>query len=149
MHSTKRDTGKFSSQSTRNRLAERGFTYPWRSNQAEDLSLTFTLGLPTLAGLTLTQLAHRQKIDNALFDPLQAVMVFIENIHRPFKTERIPGPLCPGQSEHPVDIGTEHSELSGLRRRMFQTVDLFAYLRSNLGRQALLAQFRSQFIGFG
>src|SRR5690606_22350986 len=88
-HATQTHADKFAAHRAGNRRAERGLTNTGRANKAQDGPLTFTAYIVLLrVFLTAflralgTQLAHRQIFQNALFDVLQTVMIFVQDLAR-------------------------------------------------------------------
>src|SRR5918995_1105175 len=55
----------------------------------------------------LPQLAHRQVFEDAIFDLLQIVVVFIENLSRPGDVNLTAAQLVPGQLRDPIEIGAD------------------------------------------
>ena len=60
-HASQRDASKLAAQSIGDRVAKRGFTYPRRSSKAEYRRMAFR-----------RQLTDRDKLDDPIFDSLQA-----------------------------------------------------------------------------
>ena len=89
VQTAQREPNEFSIKRARNRTTQRGFTDAGRADQTQDRSLR-----------SLLQLAHRQRFDDALFDFLQAVMIFIENLLRFFEIEVINRSFRPRQVGH-------------------------------------------------
>src|SRR5581483_896904 len=120
MHATERDASKPAPERTRNRLPERCFPNPWRTDKAEDLSLAFLIQLTSSANKLLAQLAYGQELNDTLFDPFQPIMILIKNAARQLDIKSIVAAFCPGQSQHPIDIRAYHTssaDCEGVRSR--------------------------------
>src|SRR5262249_42171674 len=74
-------------------LAERSLANTWRTDQTEDRPLHLT-----------NQGLNGQVLQNALFDLLEAEVVFLENALRLLNVELVFGVFEPWQSEKPVEI---------------------------------------------
>src|SRR5581483_1262893 len=147
MHATERDASKPAPERTRNRLPERCFPNPWRTDKAEDLSLAFLIQLTSSANKLLAQLAYGQELNDTLFDPFQPIMILIKNAARQLNIKSIVAAFCPGQSQHPIDIRAYHTKLSRLRGCAFQAINLFTHFDHNILRHLFLNQLGSQLIG--
>ena len=105
----------------------------------------------------LLELAHRQVLDDALLDLLEAVVVLVEDPLRLLEVEVVLGGLAPGQRHHPVEpvaqgrglrrVGVHALELLELalhllqhRLRHLRLLGLLAELRDLLRQLVALAQ---------
>src|SRR5215470_17156466 len=107
-------TDEFAARRFRNRHAQRSFTHAWRSDEAEDR----TFGV-------LDQLAYGEEFKDALFDFLEAVVVFVENFFGAIDGPSLFGFLLPRHGKEPVEVVARDGGLGGHGRHRFE---LFEFL---------------------
>ena len=146
VHATKRDTSKLTAKRSGNGLSKRCFANTWRTDQTENLSLTFTSRFPTTLCCLQTQLSNREELYNPLLDPFQTKVIFVEYMPRGFEIKMIFCAFIPGQCQHPIDIGADHCQFGRLRRCAFQALNLFAHLDFGFLGQAFLFEFGTKLI---
>ena len=94
-------------------LAERGLAHAGRSDERQDR-----------AADRVGQGAHREVLEDALLDLLEAVVVLVEDLGRLLDVEPVVGRRVPRQPDQPVDIGPDDSDLGRGRRDPAHPVDL-------------------------
>src|SRR6266702_4062087 len=96
VYAAQRNACELASQRAGNRAAQRCLANPMRSNEAQDLSLDFTVGVPCATGKPLAQMAYREELNDAFFDVLQPVMILLKHAASGFNIEAIAGACVPG-----------------------------------------------------
>ena len=91
-----------------------GLAHAGRAHQTEDGALLVRL-----------ELAHRQVLDDALFDLLQPVVVLVQDPTGAIQVQVVLGGLVPGELHQPLQIGARHRILGGLGRDLPQPHELF------------------------
>ena len=84
----------------RDALAQRGLAHAWRADEGED-------GAPD----GVRERAHREVLEDALLDLLQAVVVLIEDARCLLDVQLVLAGHVPGQAHEPVDIGPDDPDL--------------------------------------
>jgi hypothetical protein len=93
----KRDTDKLSSQGAGDGLAQRSFTNPGRPYKAEDRAMHVVL-----------EFSYGKKLDYALLDLFQAIMILVKDALGLLKVEGIGSGNLPWQVQYPFQIGPGH-----------------------------------------
>src|SRR6266849_2246947 len=106
MYAAQRNACELASQRAGNRAAQRCLADPRRSNEAQNLSLASTVGMPFAAGKPLAQMAYREELNDAFFDVLQPVMILVKHEASGFNVEAIAGAFVPRQGKYPVYVRT-------------------------------------------
>jgi len=112
-HAAQRNPHKFPPDGACDGFAERSFTNPRRTHQAND-------GALELADARL----DRQILDDPLLDLLQTVMVVVEDTFGGIQIDLIVSIIAPGQRDHPVDIVAHHSCFGRHRRHHLELFEL-------------------------
>ena len=122
-------------------LTERGLAYAGRADEAQDRAAALRV-----------QLAHREVLDDAALDLLEAVVILIEHASRVIDVDRLVVELRPRQLDHPVDPRTQHRVLGARIGHPLEALQFLARLLERfLGHPGLvdrLAQLRDLFAGF-
>ena len=84
----------------RDALAERRLADAWRSNEGQDRAADL-----------VRQRAHREVLEDALLDLLEAVVVLVEDLRGFLDIEVVVGGDVPRQADEPVDIGPDDAHL--------------------------------------
>ena len=113
LHAAQRQAHELAAQRARDRLAERGLAHAGRPDEAEQRALHLVL-----------QLAHREVLDDALLDLLQAVVVLVEDPLRLREVEVVLALLAPGQPDHPVQPVAQGRRLRGVGVHALQLLEL-------------------------
>src|SRR5580658_1069459 len=92
---------------------QRGFADAWRADEAENRSFGI-----------LHQLADGEKFQDAIFNFLEAVVLFVENFFGGQDVADFLGLLFPGYGEEPVEIITADRGFRGHRRHQFEALQL-------------------------
>src|SRR5579863_2045875 len=79
MYSTECDAGKFAPQGTRYRTPQRCFADAWRADEAENLSLAAATSVSATTGEALPQVTDGQKLNDALFNTFESIVIFIQD----------------------------------------------------------------------
>src|SRR2546426_12783352 len=95
MYAAQCNARELAAQRAGNRAAQRCLADPGRPDEAQDLSLAFTVGVPFAAGKPLAQMAYREKLDDAFFDILQPVVILLEHAASGFDIKAIAGAFIP------------------------------------------------------
>src|SRR5487761_2224290 len=140
---------------------QRGLADAWRPNQAENRAFVgarrlrqrrrirrSALALRLPLRLHDTQLAHREKLDDALLDLLQPVMLTIECLLGKVHVEAVVAALTPRQRKHPVNVIAQHDLFSRVRRHALQPVKLLGDLDARLLGHLLLGHTLAQLADF-
>src|SRR5260370_4097438 len=106
MYAAQRNACELASQRAGNRAAQRCLADPRRSNEAQDLSLAFTVEMPFATGKPLAQMAYREELNDPFFNVLQPVMIFVKRAASGFNVAVIAGAFVPWQGEYPVYVRT-------------------------------------------
>ena len=117
-HSAQGQPDKLPIQRPGDGAAERRLPHARRPDETEDRSLE-----------RLLQGMDREKLEDALLDLLDVVVVLVEDRPRAFE---IPGVLregAPGQARHPVEVGADDRGLGGVGMAPLETFDLLLDLR--------------------
>ena len=107
----------------RDRLAERGLAHAGRPDEAQDRRLQ-----------PVDALLHREVLDDALLDLLEAVMVGVEDLHRGGEVLADLALLPPRQREQRVDEVAHDRRLGRHRRHHLELLELAERLRLGLLR---------------
>ena len=81
-------------------LAQRGLAHAWRAHEGED-------GAPD----GVRERAHREVLEDALLDLVEAVVVLVEDARRLPDVELVVGRDVPGQAHEPVHVGPDDADL--------------------------------------
>ena len=104
-------------------LAERGLAHAGRTDEAQDRALA--------GGI---QLAHREKLENAPLDLLEAVVILVEDAPRLGDVDRRFRFGRPGQLDQPLEIRADHRVLAGGFGHALETLQLLARVLLDLRR---------------
>ncbi len=133
VHAAEADANERPRHRARDRLAQRGLADAGRPDEAQDRRLA--------AG---RELAHRQVLDDAALDLLQAVMVLVEDLAGLGDVDRLLLGHAPGQLDQPVQIAAHHAGLGGGLRHPLVAAQLLlrlaVRLRRHLGLRDRLGQ---------
>ncbi len=99
-HAAQRDAHEGAPRGPGDAAAQRGLAHPGGAHEAEDRALVL-----------LHQGLHRQVLDDALLDLLQAVVVLLQHLLGPLQVAVVVGVHLPGQVQHPVDVVAHHRGL--------------------------------------
>src|SRR5207253_4953729 len=110
-HAAERNAGELPAQCIAYALAQRGFAYARRADQAKNRPLQFVL-----------QLDDRQELQQAVLYFAQSVMLFVENAGRGREVNFVLGRFRPGQTDNPVEVIPRDGVLRSGRRDLLQTV---------------------------
>ena len=97
----------------RDGLAERGLADARRPDEAQDRPLELS-----------DQRLHREVLEDALLDLVEAVVVLVEDPLGFLDVELVFGVLVPGQREDPVDVVAHDRRLGGHRRHHLELLEL-------------------------
>ncbi len=119
-HAAERDAHEVAARGSRDRSAERRLAHPGRADQAQDR-----------AGQLVGALLHREILDNALLDLLQAEMVVVEDLLSVNEVLLDFALLVPRDRQQPVEI-VAHDR--GFRRHRRHLAELLELVRRLLAR---------------
>ena len=108
----------------RDRLAERGLADAGRADQAQDR-----------AGQLVGALLHREILDDALLDLLQAEVIVVEDLLRELEVLLDLGLLVPRDRQQPVEIVAHDGRFRRHRRHLPQLLELVRRLLARLLRE--------------
>ena len=112
-HAAERHADELAAGGLRDRHAERGLAHARRPDKAEDR-----------APGVLHQAAHRQELQDALLDLLQAVVVALEHLLGELEVADLLGFLLPRHRQQPVEIVARDGRFGRHRRHVFQPLQL-------------------------
>ena len=138
MQSAEAEPHEFAADGARDRLAKRGLAHAGRTDEAQDRALA--LGL---------QLAHGQKLEDALLDLGQAVMVLVEDAARFGDVDALLGELRPRQLDQPIEVAADHGVLGARLGRALKPRQLLQRLLLGLLRHLGLFNGLAQFGDLG
>ena len=127
VHAAQADPRELAAHGAGDRLAQRGLADAGRADEAEDRRLA--LG---------RQLAHRQVLDDALLDLLQAVVIRIEDAARFGDIDILRLGRRPRQLDQRVEVGADHAVLGRRLGRALQAAQLLLRHGLDLGRHLRL-----------
>ena len=116
-------------------LAERGLAHARRTDKADDRPLG-----------VLVELAHGQVFEDALLDPVEPVVVLVEDPGRHLEVEHVGRRFLPGQVEEPVQVGADDGRLGGVGMHHLQPLELLLRLFLGVLGHLLLAQLFAQIL---
>ncbi len=112
-HAAERDAHELAAERVGDRLGERRLADARRAEEAEDRALDVGI-----------QLAHREVLEDAVLDLLEARVVGVEHVLGALEVDRVLGALRPRQRDDPVEIGARHGVLGGRHRHLRQAIEL-------------------------
>ena len=133
VHAAEADAHELAVHGAGDRLAERGLADAGRPDEAQDRRLALR-----------RELAHREILDDAPLDLVQAVMILVEDAPRLGDVDRRLLRQRPGQLDQPVEIGAHHAVLGRGLRHALQPAQLLARLLLDLLRHARLGDRLAQ-----
>ena len=122
-------TDKLPAQGLGHRTSQRGLAHPRRPHQAQNRRI-----------LPVSQLAHRQELQDALLDLFQPVVVAIQHSRCRLDVVDILRQALPRHGQQVVNIGADNSSLLGHALSPFQPLQLLLHGLHNLVREVPLAQ---------
>ncbi len=136
VHAAQRDADKLPPKRSRDRLSQRGLSHAWRPNKAQNRTLHRRLQPP-----------HGEKIQNAVFDLFQIVVIRIQNFFRFGDVHFAAGSFRPRQHRQPLDVvpGNRIVRRHGGHAR--QSAQFFQRFFLDLVRHAGIFDFLPQFFG--
>ena len=123
VHAPQADPRELAAHGAGDRLAERGLADAGRPDEAQDRRLAFG-----------RQLAHRQILDDALLDLLQAVVIRIEDAACLGDVDVLRLGRRPGQLDQRVEVGADHAVFGRRLGRTHQAAQFLARRGLDLGR---------------
>src|ERR1019366_1721610 len=132
MHAAERDADELAPERPRDAATERRLADAGRADEAEDRAL-----------LVLLQLSHRQVLEDALLDLLEAVVVLVEDLAHGADVHVVRRLAVPGQVEDPVEVGADDRVLGAADLHVAEALelllgDLLGFLRQVRLGDALL-----------
>ena len=112
-HAAQRKPHELAPRGLGDRHAQRSFAHARRPDEAQDRSLGI-----------LHQLPHGEKLQDALLDLFQAVVVGVQNLFREVDGARFLRPLLPRHRQQPVDVVAAHGGLGRHGRHGFELFQL-------------------------
>ncbi|EAU45983.1 hypothetical protein R2601_26956 [Salipiger bermudensis HTCC2601] len=134
-HATQRDADELAPGGLGHRLAERGLTDTRRADETEDRALEL-----------LAARLHREILDDAFLDLLEAVVIVIEHVLRPAQILLHARLGAPRDRQHPVEIVAHHGGLGRHGRHVAQLLELGIGLLAGLFRQLRGLDALGQFV---
>ena len=135
VHAAQTHTPELEAERFRDTLTQRGLTHPGGSNETENRTPAVRI-----------QLAHGEEFEDALFDLVESVMVFIENGAGAFDVQLFGVGLRPWHRNEPVEIGARHRVFGSAVRHTLQAGEfalrLLFCLRRHAGILDCLLQIR-------
>ena len=122
----------------RDALAERRLADAWRSDEGEDWAADL-----------VRQGAHREVLEDALLDLLEAVVVLVQDLRGLLEVEVVVGGDVPRQADQPVDVGPDDADLRRGRRDPAHAVDLLDRPGLDLLGHARLLDLLAQLVDLG
>src|SRR6185436_8161580 len=95
------------------RLAERGLAHARRADEAQDRALARRI-----------ELAHRQVLENAPLDLVEAEMVLVQDAPRLPDVDSARGGILPGQLGEPLEVGAQHRAFGAAFAHALQALQL-------------------------
>ena len=136
VHAAEADAHELAAHGARDRLAERRLADAGRADETQDRRLALR-----------RELAHREILDDAPLDLLEAVVVVVEDPPRLGDVDRRLLGQAPRQLDQPVEIGAHHAVFGGRLRHALQPAQLLARLSStSFGILALVIALSSSAI---
>src|SRR5262249_58105276 len=140
VHAAQADSHELAPHRAGDRLPQRSLAHPGRAHEAEDRlaprfvfggdrkrSRTAGRGWGTVFGpdiAVLTQLLHRQIIENPLFDLFQIVVILVEDHPGLPNINGGAGVTAPGKAAQPVEIALEHPVFRRPRLHLLEPAEL-------------------------
>src|SRR5262249_17888630 len=103
VHTAQRDAHELAPQGLGDALAKRSLAHARRADKAQNRAMTRRV-----------ELAHREKLENALLDLFEAEMILVQNSTRLREVDLLLGLDLPRQLDQPIDVGPGHGVFSGL-----------------------------------
>src|SRR6185369_6116968 len=103
------------------RLAEGGLANAGRADEAQDGAASRRI-----------ELAHREVLEDAALDLLEAVMVVVEDAARFLDVDRAIRRALPRQLDEPLEVGADHGVLAGGVGHALEALELLARLLLDL-----------------
>ena len=110
------------------RLADRRLAGAGRADQSQDRARS----LVVRDAAVLAQLAHREVLDDAVLDVLEAGVVGVEDLPRALRIERLVAPLRPRHGDQPVEIRADHRRLAARVAHRLEAPQLALGLRAHV-----------------
>src|SRR5688572_20953392 len=132
-HAAQREADELASRGARDRLRERGLADAGRPDEAEDRALRL-----------LHELAHREKLEDALLDLLEAEVVLVEDLFGELDVADFLGGFLPGNGNEPLDVVARDRGLGADARHGLETFELLESLLLRLLRHAGFFDLRAQ-----
>ena len=114
-------------------LAERGLAHAGGTDKADDRAFG-----------VLVEFAHGQVFEDALLDPVETVVVLVEDVGSHLEVEQIRRRFLPGQVDKPVQIGADDGRLGGVGVHHLQPLELLLRLFLGVLGHLLPAQLLAQ-----
>ena len=124
-HAAKRNADELAAGGVADGHRERSFADAWRSDEAENRAFRI-----------FYELADGEKFEDAVFDLVEAVVLFVENFFGGADVANFLGFFLPGHSEQPVEIIAADGGFRGHRRHQFQALELLDRLLVDVFRHA-------------
>ena len=131
------EADEFASGRPCDRHAQRCFSNARRANETENRPFGF-----------LDELANREKFQNAFFDFLQTVMVFVQHAFGQFDVADLARLFLPGHREQPVEVVAGNRGFGGHGRHHFQPLHFLHRLLVGVLRHAGGFDLAPQFLDF-
>ena len=125
VHAAQADAHELAAQRAGDALAERRLAHARRADEAQDRAAALRV-----------ELAHRQVLEDALLDLLEAVVVVVEDAARPLDVDGLRVELRPGQRDQPVEVGAHHRVLAARLGHPLEALQLLARVLLDLRRHA-------------
>src|SRR6185503_1208093 len=113
VHAAERDALELASRGARDRLAERGLADSGRADEAQDRALA--LGV---------ELAHREVLEDAALDLVEAVVVLIQDFPGFLNVYFLRLGALPGQLGEPLQVGAQHRAFGAALAHALQALEL-------------------------
>ena len=134
----KRQPHELASEGARDRSAERGLAGARRPDEAQDRTLGVVL-----------ELAHGEKLEDALLDFFEVVVILVEHCARVLDVEVVFGRHAPRQADEPVEVGAHDGMLGRLGRDHLEALEFLVGDLARLGRHLRLFDLFFDFLDFG
>ena len=136
-HAAERDAHELPADRVGDRARQRGLADAGRAEEAQDRSLDVRI-----------ELAHRQVLEHAVLDLLEAGVIGVEDLLGVLQIDRVFRALRPRQRDEPVDVGARHGVLGRGDRHLGQAIELAQrFLLHRLGHAGGV-DFRAQLLDF-